>query len=151
MLAVVQRVKACTVQVENRIVGSIDQGMLVLVGVFSTDTEDDVTFLANKLCKIKMFSSGQEINKTIMDINGSIMVVSQFTLCADTSKGRRPSFHRAAKPIFAKNLYNKLIDLLKERGLNTETGEFGAMMNISILNEGPYTLILNSNTNYEKN
>jgi len=151
MLAVVQRVKACTVQVENRIVGSIDQGMLVLVGVFSTDTEDDVTFLANKLCKIKMFSSGQEINKTIMDINGSIMVVSQFTLCADTSKGRRPSFHRAAKPIFAKNLYNKLINLLKDRGLNTETGEFGAMMNLSIVNDGPYTLVFDSKTKNEKN
>jgi len=141
--AVIQRVNKCSVLVEKRVVGSIDKGILVLLGVFSNDTENDVDYMVNKISNLRIFNS-DDAERSLLDCNLAVLVVSQFTLCADISKGRRPSFHRSASPKLAKHLYMKLIEQLKNCKIKTEAGEFGAMMNLKIENWGPYTLVLDS-------
>ena len=143
MKAVVQRVNSCSVLIDDRVVGSIDKGILVLLGVFDNDTETDVNYMINKVSNMRIFNS-DKTEKSILECNFSALVVSQFTLCADVSKGRRPSFHKSASPTIAEGLYNKFVVGLKNNNINTETGVFGAMMDVQIDNSGPFTLVIDS-------
>ena len=143
MKAVVQRVNSSSVLIDDRVVGSIDKGILVLLGVFDNDTETDVNYMINKVSNMRIFNS-DKTEKSILECNFSALVVSQFTLCADVSKGRRPSFHKSASPTIAEGLYNKFVVGLKNNNINTETGVFGAMMDVQIDNSGPFTLVIDS-------
>lgn len=128
---------------DGRIVGRIDAGLLVLVGFTHTDTEDHVGWMADKVIGLRIFGDAeQKMNLGLADIGGSALVVSQFTLYGDAQKGRRPSFIDAARPEHAMRLYERFVALLKERGVPTETGEFGAMMDVELVNDGPVTLWL---------
>ena len=146
MKAIVQRVGSCSVLVDDRVVGSIDKGILVLLGVFANDTENDVNYMVNKISNMRIFDS-DKTEKSILECNFSALVVSQFTLCADMSRGRRPSFHKSASPDIAEGLYNQFVMGLKKHNLDTETGVFGAMMTVKIDNQGPFTLIVDSQKN----
>jgi len=141
--AVVQRVRSSSVLIDDRVVGSIDKGILVLLGVFNNDTETDVNYMINKVSNMRIFDS-DKTEKSILECNFSALVVSQFTLCADVSRGRRPSFHKSASPTIAEGLYNKFVMGLKNNNINTETGVFGAMMDVQIDNSGPFTLVIDS-------
>ena len=143
MKAVVQRVRSSSVLIDDRVVGSIDKGILVLLGVFNNDTETDVNYMINKVSNMRIFDS-DKTEKSILECNFSALVVSQFTLCADVSRGRRPSFHKSASPTIAEGLYNKFVMGLKNNNINTETGVFGAMMDVQIDNSGPFTLVIDS-------
>jgi len=143
MRAVVQRVNSSSVIIDDRVVGSIDKGILVLLGVFDSDTETDVNYMINKVSNMRIFNS-DKTEKSILECNFSALVVSQFTLCADVSKGRRPSFHKSASPTIAEGLFNKFVMGLKNNKINTETGVFGAMMDVQIDNNGPFTLVIDS-------
>jgi D-tyrosyl-tRNA(Tyr) deacylase len=141
--AVVQRVKSAQVAIEGRIVGRIKKGLLVLLGIKPDDTERDVKFLAEKIINLRIFSDEQDkMNLSLLDIKGEILIVSQFTLYGDCSKGRRPSFAKAALPEIAEKLYEQFIQEIKKSGLTTQTGQFGAMMDVELVNDGPVTLIL---------
>lgn len=143
MKAIVQRVKNAQVKIENEIVGKIGKGFLVLLGVKPDDTERDVGFLADKILNLRIFADEQDkMNLSLLDIKGEILVVSQFTLYGDCSKGRRPSFINAASPEMAERLYEQFIQEIKKSGLKTQTGKFGAMMEVELVNDGPVTLIL---------
>jgi D-tyrosyl-tRNA(Tyr) deacylase len=145
MRAVLQRVTSARVTVEEREVGAIGPGILVLLGVEQGDTPADVERLADKLRDLRIFDDEQgRLNRSVMDIGGSILVVSQFTLCADCSRGRRPSFVRAARPEDAVVLYEAFVARLRQSGVPVATGAFRAMMQISLVNDGPVTLILDS-------
>jgi len=144
MKAVIQRVKRAKVTSEDDSLGSINKGLLILLGVENNDNEKKAKKLAQKALRLRIFSSADKnIDRSVKDINGEILVVSQFTLCADTSKGNRPSFMEAAEPERAKGLYLDFVDYLKENSdLKITTGEFGAMMDVSLVNDGPVTIIL---------
>ena len=145
MRAVVQRVSSALVTVDGATVGEIGPGLLVLVGVAIGDTEADADGLAAKLVGLRVFSDDQgRMNRSVLDIDGSVLVVSQFTLLADTSRGRRPSFAGAADPARAEPLVERVVDRLAEAGVVTATGRFGARMEVSLVNDGPVTLILES-------
>ncbi len=145
MIAVVQRVSSAGVEVEQKTIGRIDKGYLVLLGVCRDDDEGDVKFLADKISGFRIFPDGnRNMNLSIHDVNGSVLVVSQFTLCGDWRKGRRPSFTRAAPPEEGNRLYELFIRELRTRNIPVETGEFGAMMNVSLVNDGPVTFVLDS-------
>lgn len=145
MRAVIQRVKNASVSVGERTVGKIGSGFLVLVGVKEGDSEKDVQILAKKILELRVMADEQDrMNKSIVEVGGEILVVSQFTLYADMSKGRRPSFVKAAKPEIAKTLIEKFVTELKKSGLRVEKGEFGAKMDVALVNNGPVTIILNS-------
>jgi len=145
MRIVVQRVKKARVKIKNEIIGEIGKGLLVLLGVKNGDTEKDVKFLAQKILNLRIFSDDQDkMNLSLLDIKGEILIVSQFTLYGDCKKGRRPSFLEAAPPEIAKALYEKFINEIKKSGLKTETGKFGALMEVELINDGPVTLILES-------
>jgi D-tyrosyl-tRNA(Tyr) deacylase len=146
MRAVVQRVSAASVRVEGRTIGRIGRGLLVLVGIGSADLEQDGAWLAGKLAKLRIFadSSGQ-MNLSVSDVGGDVLVVSQFTLHASTAKGTRPSFNAAAPPALAKTLYESFVTQMTAAvGRPVQTGEFGAMMQVELVNDGPVTLILDS-------
>jgi D-tyrosyl-tRNA(Tyr) deacylase len=146
MRAVVQRVSAASVRVEGRVVGRIERGLLVLVGIGSADLEQDGAWLAGKLAKLRVFadSSGQ-MNLSVSDVGGGVLVVSQFTLHASTAKGTRPSFNAAAPPALARILYERFVaQVAAAVGQPVQTGEFGAMMQVELVNDGPVTLILDS-------
>jgi len=145
---VIQRVSSASVTVGDRLTGRIDQGLLVLLGIESADTEADGQWLAEKLVKLRVFADdGGQMNRSLMDIRGSLLVVSQFTLHASTAKGNRPSFNAAARPEQARLLYEKFIEQTSEfLGHPAQTGEFGAMMQVQLINDGPVTLILDSKT-----
>ena len=146
MKAVIQRVRKASVETEGRIVGQIGQGILVLRGVAKDDDETDVEFFVEKLPTLRIFSDEfGKMNKSLEDIGGAGLIISQFTLLADTDRGRRPSFEQAAPPEQAKMLYQLLIDRLRIRGLQIESGSFGASMVVSLENQGPVTLMLDSN------
>lgn len=144
MRAVVQRVKHSSVTVDDKIVGQIKQGYMVLLGVEKGDTEKDMTFIADKLLGLRIFEDEDEkMNLSIQDIKGEMLIVSQFTLLGDCRKGRRPSFIEAARPEEANDLYMKLVDYVKLT-VPVETGVFQADMEVNICNDGPVTVMLDS-------
>ena len=145
MIAVIQRCSQAQVSVGENIVGKIDFGLLVLLGVFRGDTKNDANFLINKISKLRIFNDhNNKMNLSINDINGSVLVVSQFTLCGDISKGNRPSFINAATPDEANRLYVYFIEGLERLSLNVESGKFGTTMDVQLVNNGPVTFVLNS-------
>lgn len=143
MKLVIQRVKRASVEVEKEIVGEIKQGFLVLLGVGPEDTEENADFLVQKLVKLRIFEDeNQKMNKSIKDINGELLIVSQFTLYADCKGSNRPSFSNAAKPDKANELYEYFIRKCKEENIKVEHGIFGADMQVELLNDGPVTILL---------
>ena len=149
MRAVVQRVKEARVDVEGGTVGEIGNGLLVLLGVGEDDSEKDCEYLANKIAHLRIFSDDQGLmNLSLIEMEGAVLVVSQFTLWGDCRKGRRPSFTRAARPEKAKALYEHFVGILRGKGLRTATGEFQEMMDVHLVNDGPVTLILDSSKTF---
>lgn len=145
MKAVLQRVTSASVVVEGKTIGAIQRGILVLLGVARGDESADVEWMARKISEIRMFDdSDSKMNLSVVDVKGSVLVVSQFTLCADCSKGRRPGFHLAAEPAIAEQLYLEVVKNLRGKGIQVETGKFAAMMAVSLVNDGPVTFLLNS-------
>ena len=131
--------------VSEKVVGEIDNGLVILLGVQKGDTEKDADFLVNKISGLRIFSDeNDKMNLSIKDVNGSALVISQFTLCGDTKKGRRPSFIKAAPPGDGNRLYEYFMSEMKKDGVPIECGEFGVMMDVALVNNGPVTLILNS-------
>ncbi|WP_319200190.1 D-aminoacyl-tRNA deacylase [uncultured Ilyobacter sp.] len=145
MRVVAQRVSKAQVSVEGNVVGKIDKGLLIFLGITHRDNEKDAKWLVNKISGLRIFSDEDgKMNKSIEDIEGEILLISQFTLYGDARKGRRPSFIDAAKPDIAVPLYNKFIELIREKNLKVSTGEFGADMKVELLNDGPVTMIIES-------
>lgn len=145
MRVVVQRSKEASVSVEGEIVGAIDRGLVLLVGVTHGDTLEDIRWMADKLAGLRIFEDeAGKMNLSVLDVGGSILSVSQFTLYGDCRKGRRPNFMAAARPEQAEPLYDALNQALCGLGLKVETGQFGAMMDVTLVNDGPVTLILES-------
>lgn len=146
MKAVYQRVSRASVTVAGETVGAIDQGILLLVGVTAEDTEKEAALLAKKVANMRMFSDADDkFNFSVLDIEGSVLAVSQFTLCANCSHGRRPDFLNAARPETALPLFEHFVSCLRQEGVkDVQTGEFGASMQVELCNEGPVTLILNT-------
>lgn len=146
MRAVVQRVKKSSVTVDDKITGRIGQGLMVLIGVEDGDSEKDADYIADKVCGLRIFEDEQgKMNLNVEDIGGEVLAVSQFTLLADARKGRRPSFTKAAAPDEANALYRKVIDKIESRNINVEEGVFQAEMMVEIHNDGPVTILLDSN------
>jgi D-tyrosyl-tRNA(Tyr) deacylase len=146
MRAVIQRVTQASCTVDGELTGKIDLGFLVLLGVEDADTDDDLQWLAKKICTLRVFGDENGLmNKALADVDGNILLISQFTLFAQTKKGNRPSFIKAARPDKAIPLYEKMIDVLKIiTGKKIATGIFGADMKISLLNDGPVTIIIDT-------
>ncbi len=145
MLAVWQRVDEASVLIDEQTISRISTGALVLLGVEIDDTHKDVQFIVDKICHLRVFDDENgKLNKNLMDVQGELLIVSQFTLCGDCRKGRRPSFVRAAKGKEAEGLYNMVISGCEELGLAVKTGRFGANMKICLVNNGPVTLLLDS-------
>jgi len=145
MRAVLQRVSQASVEVQTNCVGRIERGWLVLLGVAQEDSQADAQWLADKVLNLRGFEDDQgKMNLSVIDVEGSILVVSQFTLLADCRSGRRPSFTAAAKPPMSQDLYLLFTKLLEKPGLAVETGVFGAMMKVELINDGPVTFLLDS-------
>lgn len=145
MIAVVQRVKSASVTVDNKIISEIDKGYLVLLGCQKGDDENDVNYISKKIAGLRIFKDNNEkMNLSIQDIKGQILIVSQFTLLAQTRKGNRPSFINAELSQKANELYTTVTDNLKNNDIDVQTGIFGAMMDVSLVNDGPVTIILDS-------
>ncbi|KOP29848.1 D-aminoacyl-tRNA deacylase [Exiguobacterium acetylicum] len=148
MRVVLQRVKEASVTVDQEVIGQIKQGFLLLVGVTHEDTIEQVNWLADKIAGLRVFEDEEErMNRSLQDVDGQILSVSQFTLYGDVKKGRRPAFTEAAKPDVANELYEAFNERLRSQGLTVETGQFGAMMDIALVNDGPVTLILEKEAN----
>lgn len=145
MRAVVQRVKKGSVEIEEKEIGKIEKGLVILLGVGQNDTEKDAEYLAEKIVNLRIFEDKEgKMNLSVKDINGQILVISQFTLYGDCKKGRRPSFISAALPDKVVKLYDYFVKSIKNYGLKIETGEFQAMMLVKIYNDGPVTILLDS-------
>ena len=145
MRAVVQRVSEASVMVDGQTVGAIGQGLMVLLGVAREDTSRDAVYLAEKTCGLRIFEDQQgKMNRSVEDISGSVLVVSQFTLLGDCRKGRRPGFTDAAEPALADKLYEEYVALLRQRGIAVATGVFRAEMKVGLVNDGPVTILLDS-------
>ena len=145
MKAVIQRVKSASVSVDDKIIGEIATGFLILLGVEQSDTQDDLDYLVKKTIGLRIFKDdNKNMNLSIQDVGGKALVVSQFTLCADTSRGRRPSFIKAANPEEADSMYQQFCEQLIMNNISVQTGKFGAMMDVSLVNDGPVTIILDS-------
>ena len=145
MKAVIQRVKSASVSVDDKIIGEIATGFLILLGVEQSDTQNDLNYLVKKTIGLRIFKDdNKNMNLSIQDVGGEALVVSQFTLCADTSRGRRPSFIKAANPEEADSMYQQFCEQLTMNNLSVQTGKFGAMMDVSLVNDGPVTIILDS-------
>ena len=143
MKLVIQRVKNASVEVDKKIIGKIDKGYLVLLGVTHTDTKETADYLVKKLCNLRIFEDENgKMNLNINQVNGSLLIVSQFTLYGDCTDGNRPSFTNAAKPDFANELYEYFCEKCSEKNIHVEKGIFGADMKVSLLNDGPVTIIL---------
>ena len=143
MKIVLQRSKAASVTVDGQVTGAIDHGLVLLVGISEEDTEESCNWLAEKIAHLRIFEDEDgKMNESILDKQGAMLSISQFTLYGDCSKGRRPNFMKAAKPDQAEQLYNYFNQQLKAKGLHVETGIFGAMMDVQLINDGPVTLIL---------
>ncbi|MDD6191227.1 MAG: D-aminoacyl-tRNA deacylase [Firmicutes bacterium] len=146
MRAVVQRVTKSSVTVDGKITGKIGKGLMILIGVEKGDTDKDAEYIAKKIFGLRVFDDSEGVmNLNIQDAGGDILAVSQFTLLGDVRKGNRPSYFSAAAPDEANNLYRKVIDLLKEKGIHVEEGVFQAEMSVEIINDGPVTILLESN------
>ncbi len=149
MRAVVQRVSRARVEVEGRMTGEIGEGLLVLVGVAKTDAEADAAQLAEKIAGLRLFNDDNgKMNRSVEEVGGAVLVVSQFTLHGDCRKGRRPSFDRAAPAAQAQTLYEKFLHVLRHRGLQVETGVFQAMMEVELVNAGPVTLLVDTDRSF---
>lgn len=145
MTAVIQRVIKASVEINNLEDRSIAEGIVILLGAHKDDTEKDITYLVNKIIDLRIFNDkNDKMNCSLLDIHGSALIISQFTLCGDINKGRRPSFLNAADPNKGKNLYNNFVKLFKAKGLNVKTGEFGAHMDVNLINNGPVTFVLDT-------
>ena len=145
MRAVIQRVSKSSVSVGERTTGAIETGLVVLLGVAQGDTPQDAAYLSEKIINLRIFEDENgKMNRSLLTVEGEMLVVSQFTLLGDCRKGRRPSFIQAAAPELANELYEYFVRITKEKGIQVQTGEFRAMMSVSLVNEGPVTLILES-------
>ena len=145
MKAVLQRVLRAEVRVDGASVGAIEHGLLVLVGVAQGDAESDADVLAEKVATLRIFEDDAgKMNLAVSDVGGAVLAVSQFTLLADTSRGRRPSFGPAMAPVEAEKLFDRFCRIVRERGLRVETGRFGASMHVELVNEGPVTILLDT-------
>jgi len=145
MKVVIQRVKESVVSVDGRMVGRIGRGLLVLLGVSRDDTPQDADYLLDKIRHLRIFEDeGGKMNRSLLDVGGALLVVSQFTLYGDCRKGRRPSFVQAASPEKAEALYDHFVSAAREHGIPVETGQFRAMMDVALVNDGPVTVILES-------
>ena len=150
MKAVIQRVSKASVTIEDNKVATIDHGVLVLLGIEESDTQEDIDWLSNKIINLRIFNDKEGImNDSLLDCNGDIIVVSQFTLYASTKKGNRPSYTKAAKPAIAIPLYTKFIDTLESKLCkNIQTGKFGSHMELEIHNDGPVTIIIDTKNKF---
>lgn len=149
MRAVVQRVSSSSVAVDGVVIGKTKQGLLVLLGVTDTDTAEDVQYICEKVSHLRIFEDEQDkMNLSVMDIGGEVCVVSQFTLYGDARKGRRPNFMKAASPAMAERLYLEVVETFKEKGLTVSTGQFQAHMQVSLVNDGPVTILLDSSKEF---
>jgi len=145
MRAIVQRVSSSKVEVDKKIIGSINKGLNVLVGISKEDTLEDLNYIKDKILNLRIFEDENEkMNLSVSDIKGELLIISQFTLYGDCRRGRRPNFMNAEGGDKAKEAYNNFIELLKDSGLKIETGEFGANMKVDIQNDGPVTIMLDS-------
>jgi D-tyrosyl-tRNA(Tyr) deacylase len=145
MRVVVQRSKEAQVTVDHVVIGQINKGLVLLVGITHEDTEKDVRYLVEKIINLRMFEDDNyKMNISLKDIGGSVLSISQFTLYGDCNNGRRPSFTLAAKPDQAEHLYEKFNELIREQGIEVQTGKFGATMDVTLVNSGPVTLIVDS-------
>ncbi|MDH3837125.1 MAG: D-aminoacyl-tRNA deacylase [Desulfobacterales bacterium] len=145
MRAVVQRVKQSSVKTNGEMVGRIGQGLLVLLGVAKGDRAEDADYLANKILNLRIFEDEDgKMNRSLLEIGGELLAVSQFTLLADCRKGRRPSFIAAAEPGKATELYEKFVERVRQTGVAVQTGRFRAMMEVALINDGPVTIIIES-------
>lgn len=145
MRAVVQRVSRASVEVAGEIIGAIDQGFLVLLGVSKEDKEQDAQYIAAKVTGLRVFDdSNDQLNLALADIGGKVLLISQFTLYGDARKGRRPSFVHAAGGAQANALYERVAELIRESGIDVKMGAFGAEMHVSLVNDGPVTILLDS-------
>lgn len=144
MKAVIQRVSSSSVMVDNEITGAIDQGLLVLIGIHEDDTKEQMEWICRKISKLRIFEDEEgKMNRSVQDVNGGILLVSQFTLYANSDKGTRPSFIEAARPEKAEPMYEDMVEWFKANTeLSIQTGEFGAMMSVKLENDGPVTIIL---------
>jgi D-tyrosyl-tRNA(Tyr) deacylase len=149
MRAVVQRVSQARVEVDQRVTGAITQGLLVLLGIHRNDTEKDLVWMADKIQHLRIFEDEQGLmNHSLADVHGQLLVVSQFTLYGDCRKGRRPSWNEAAPPEAARDLYDRFIELCRQRDIPTEAGVFQAMMEVSLTNDGPVTILIDSHKTF---
>ena len=145
MKVVIQRSKQASVTVDGNVTGAIDKGYVLLVGITHTDTAEDVAYCAKKVAELRLWEDEEgKMNRSILEVGGDILSVSQFTLYAETKKGRRPSFTTAARPEQAKPMWDAFNEALREFGLRVETGIFGAMMDVALINDGPVTIIIDS-------
>ncbi len=146
MRAVIQRVREASVSIDNQIKSSIQNGLLLLVGIEDADTDEDIQWLSNKICHLRIFDDKEGVmNLSIKDIDGEILAISQFTLHAKTKKGNRPSYQQAAKPEVSIPIYNKFVEQLGvDLGKDVQTGKFGAYMKINLINDGPVTIIIDT-------
>ena len=148
MILVLQRCNSACVHISGRLFSSIKKGLVLLLGVEKTDNKNDVDVILKKILGLRIFNDKEnKINLSIRDVNGSILLISQFTLCADLKSGRRPGFTKAANSKEAEIIYNYFIDQLKIESIKYETGKFGSAMDVSLINDGPFTLVFNSNIN----
>jgi len=146
MIAVIQRCSQAKVTVDKKTVGQIGFGLVIFLGVIKDDSENDADMLVKKVIRLRIFNDkNYKMNYSLKEINGSALVISQFTICGDIRKGRRPSFLNAARPEKGEKLYKYFIDKIKETNLIVESGEFGSLMNVELINDGPVTFILDSN------
>ncbi|NLA74447.1 MAG: D-tyrosyl-tRNA(Tyr) deacylase [Deltaproteobacteria bacterium] len=149
MRAVIQRVKEARVEIEGAVVGKISKGLLIFLGVGENDTEKECEYMANKIANLRIFPDQDDLmNLSIMDIKGAALIVSQFTLWGDCRKGRRPSFIEAARPEKAIPLYERFIELIKKQDIEVATGRFQETMDVHIVNDGPVTILIDSEINF---
>ena len=145
MIAVLQRTSKASVTVDDKIVGDINSGLVILLGIKKGDSKDDADYLAQKISRLRMFNNDtNKMNRSILDIQAPALVISQFTLCADTKKGRRPSFLNAESPELSKKLYEYFKVSLRNLGILVESGQFGSLMKVKLVNDGPVTFVLDS-------
>lgn len=146
---VIQRVKSSSVSVDGEVIGSIGKGLNVLIGICKGDSFDDINYLKDKIINLRIFEDEEsKMNKSLLDVNGEILIISQFTLYGDCRKGRRPNFMEALSGTEAKVLYEEFVESFKTSICNVQTGEFGADMQVQILNDGPVTILLDSKKNF---